>query len=212
MTNQITMHRKWKWLFISLAAINVGVIIYLMLLFNASPAEPMFPTEEDAVETDVEFSISSDKNNLNHLIDRYISQLSTKGNSNYTVELNNKVKLEGSMKAFDQQIPATVILEPKVQENGDLILEQESISLGQLQLPNRNVLQYIKSNYEMPDWIEVNPDRENIYVSVTEISSKPNIQVKAEEFDLKNDRISFSVHTTYESLPFNERKIMNYFQ
>ncbi|SDI81930.1 YpmS family protein [Alteribacillus bidgolensis] len=212
MINRLKQQNVWKWLFIALFIINSGVIIWLFFLFNATPDEPIFPQREQVQETDVEFSIVTDRENLNQLINRYLDELSEGERASYSVELDNKVRLKGSVRAFGQQIPATVILEPEVQENGDLLLKQESISLGKLQLPNRQVLGYIKKNYEMPGWIEVNPDREDIYVAVTDISSYQNIEVKAEQFNLTNDRIAFSIHTPYESLPFNKNKIMNYFQ
>ncbi|MFB4163231.1 YpmS family protein [Alteribacillus sp. JSM 102045] len=212
MINRLKKYNLWKWLFITLSIVNIGVIIWLYLLFNSTPAEPIFPQRESVEETDVEFSIVTDRDNLNQLINRYLDELSEGERASYSVELDSKVRLKGSVRAFNQQIPATVVLEPVVQENGDLVLQQESISLGKLQLPNRQVLGYIKKNYEMPEWIEVNPKREDIYVAVTDISNNQNIEVKAEQFNLTNDRISFSVHTPYESLPFNKNKIMNYFQ
>ncbi|MFZ4454114.1 YpmS family protein [Salibacterium aidingense] len=211
MNKKIKATVLWKWLFISLLTINLGVILWLFLVLNVPPADPISPSANETEEKDVAFTIESDKENLNQLIEQYISQLPQSQKVSYSVDLNNTVELSGSVQAFNQQIPATVQLEPEVQENGDLLLQQESIRLGRLQLPNSQVLQYIKRNYEMPEWIEVNPGRENIYVAVTDISNG-NIQVRAEQFDLENDEISFSVHAPYESLPFNQRTIMNYIQ
>ncbi|WP_240376923.1 YpmS family protein [Bacillus piscicola] len=212
MWDKIKKHNIWKWLFFSLLAINAGVLFYLLLLFNSSPADPIFQTSRQEESTDVEFTIVSDKRNLNQLINRYLDQLSTSTSISYSVFLDKKVRLSGSIRAFNQEIPATVVLDPVVQKNGDLVLQQESISLGRLQLPNRKVLEYIQGNYEMPEWIEVNPDNENIYVAITEISKNDQIQVQAQQFDLDKDRISFSIHAPYETLPFNERKIMKYFK
>ncbi|SFQ04330.1 YpmS family protein [Salibacterium halotolerans] len=208
-----TNRRKavWKWLFLSLFTINLGVVLWLFLVLNAPPSDPVSRSNSDVEEKDVAFTIQSDKENLNQLIEEYINRLPQNENVSYSVDLNNVVELSGSVKAFNQQIPATVTLIPEVQTNGDLILKQDSIKLGRLQLPNRQVLQYIKQNYEMPEWIRVHPSRENIYVAVTQISHS-SIQVRAEQFDLQNNEISFSVHAPYEYLPFNQNTIMNYFQ
>ncbi|WP_185819842.1 YpmS family protein [Salibacterium salarium] len=212
MTNKIKNIKLWKWLFLSLLTINLGIILWLVLVFRVPPADPISPPNNQSEESDVEFSIESDKDNLNQLIEQYINQLPQNQIVSYSVDLNNTVELTGSVQAFNQHIPATVKFVPEVQENGDLILKQDSIRLGLLQLPNSQVLKYIKNNYEMPEWIEVNPSRENIYVAITDISMTNNIQVRAQQFDLQNDNISFSVHAPYESLPFNQRTLMNYFQ
>ncbi|WP_185819821.1 YpmS family protein [Salibacterium salarium] len=212
MNNKMKKIKIWKWLFLSLLTINLGVILWLVLVFRVPPTDPISPSNNQSEEADVEFSIESDKENLNQLIEQYIDQLPQNQNVSYSVDLNNTVELTGSVQAFSQQIPATVKFVPEVQENGDLILKQDSIRLGLLELPNSQVLKYIKNNYEMPEWIEVNPSRENIYVAITDISTNNNIRVRAEQFDLENDEISFSVHTPYESLPFNQNTIMNYFK
>ncbi|SDH25548.1 Uncharacterized protein YpmS [Alteribacillus persepolensis] len=212
MITRLKRMNRWKISFFLLLAVNIVVMFWLYMQFNADPDEPIFLPRNQSEATDVEFSIVTDKNNLNQLINRYINEFYDGQRAPYSIELDDGVHLSGSIRAFGQQIPATVVLKPLVQENGDLVLKQESISLGQLQLPNRQVLNYIKKNYEMPEWIEVNPDREDIYVAVTEISNSQNIEVKAEQFSLTNDRISFSIHTSYESLPFNKNTIMNYFQ
>ncbi|MDQ0297753.1 uncharacterized protein YpmS [Salibacterium salarium] len=212
MNDKMKKIKIWKWLFLSLLTINLGVILWLVLVFRVPPTDPISPSNNQSEEADVEFSIESDKENLNQLIEQYINQLPQNQNVSYSVDLNNTVELTGAVQAFSQQIPATVKFVPEVQENGDLILKQDSIRLGLLELPNSQVLKYIKNNYEMPEWIEVNPSRENIYVAITDISTNNNIRVRAEQFDLENDEISFSVHTPYESLPFNQNTIMNYFQ
>ncbi|MGY4688300.1 YpmS family protein [Salibacterium sp. K-3] len=211
MTRTINKKAVWKWLFLSLFTVNLGVVLWLFLVLNVPPSAPVPSSPGETDDRDVAFTIESDRENLNQLIDEYISRLPQTQNVSYSVDLNTRVELSGSVKAFNQQIPATVKLVPEVQENGDLILQQESIRLGRLQLPNSQVLQYIKRNYEMPEWISVHPARENIYVAVTQISHS-SIQVRAEQFDLKNNEISFSVHAPYEFLPFNQNTIMNYLQ
>lgn len=210
--NKIKVLNTWKCLFFFLLFLNTVVIFYLILLFQSAPDDDFLPTSPSRQDADMEFTIVSDKKNLNELINRYLSELTEGQSISYNVHLGNRVNLAGSIRAFSQEIPALVILDPIVQENGDLILQQESISLGRLQLPNRKVLEYIEANYEMPEWIEVDPEKELIYVAVTEISKNENIHIEANQFNLESDRISFSVQAPYQSLPFNKRKIMNYFE
>lgn len=211
MTTEKTKRNIWKWLFFTLLVINILAISWIVTLYYGEPETPIFQLANEAKEAEeLEFKIETDKKNLNHFINRYLEEL-TKGDPiSYSVLLDKKVRLAGSIHAFGQEIPATVVLEPIVQENGDLLLQLESISLGRLQLPNRHVLEYIASNYHMPDWIQVNPEREDIYVAITDITKDRKVGVRAEAFDLENNHISFSIHTRYEVLPFNNESVLRY--
>lgn len=69
---------------------------------------------------------------MEQLANEYLKELSTQTVFDYSITLDRNVTLTGNIKAFEQVIPIKVELNPIVQENGDLVLEQERISLGQL--------------------------------------------------------------------------------
>lgn len=211
MTTKGKKRNIWKWLFFSLLTLNVLFIGWIVTLYYGDPETPIFQLADEArEEEDLEFHIETNKKNLNNLINRYLEELTKDEAISYSVLLDKKVRLAGNIHAFGQEIPATIVLEPMVQKNGDLLLKLESISLGRLQLPNRRVLEYIDSNYNMPDWIQVHPDREDIYVAITDITKNRQVKVKAEAFDLENDHISFSIHARYESLPFSNESVLRF--
>ena len=68
---------------------------------------------------------------------------------------------------------------PITKENGDLILKQESISIGTINLPVSYVMNFIDHRYQTPDWVTIQPDAQSIYVSLHEMKWKSNIQVRA---------------------------------
>ncbi|KGP74065.1 YpmS family protein [Pontibacillus yanchengensis] len=191
---------KWKWLFWLLAIINVGVIAWLVFLVYVPSNTTTIPEDDPIQGKQAEFTLQSTTNNINEIINSYLIELSKGEPLKYSVSLEDSVELRGTIIAFEKEIPLTMKFEPKVQQNGDLMLEQTSITLGRLQLPNRKVLDYIRDNYPMPDWVIVNPDEESIYVAFTKIKAKYGLKVKAKAFDLEKNQIAFKVTVPHETL------------
>ncbi|MDQ7864241.1 DUF2140 family protein [Peribacillus frigoritolerans] len=64
---------------------------------------------------------------------------------------------------------------------------------GKMNLPVSYVMNLINERYNMPEWVSISPNDESIYVSLQDMELKSDIRVKAKEFDLKNDDISFFI-------------------
>lgn len=194
----------WRGLFFGLLGLNVFLFaIFVILVFvpNDSDQEA-FSQEELSQEEEpgAEFTINTSKQNLNELINAYIDLLLEDQSDQYSVRLEEDVQLYGSVEAFGANIPVTIRMEPVVQENGDLILHQKNISLGLLYLPNNKVLEYVEKRFDMPEFIHVNPDEENIYVAITEMELRSNFNVAVEDFNLPENDLSFRIKIPYETL------------
>ncbi|SNZ04282.1 Uncharacterized protein YpmS [Terribacillus aidingensis] len=196
--------RNWKKYFKVLAIAN-GIVLLLLLLLIFLPAfspapEPPKEAQFDSSDSS-EFTISSTKANVNELINAYIDKELNDNSDNYAVVLgDDAVELSGGITAFGIRIPLKMTLEPRVQENGDLILENKEISLGSLSLPNDKVLKYIDKYYNMPEWVSINPDEETIYVAVTQMELQNDLHVEVEEFDLPNDNLSFKLYVPNDTI------------
>jgi uncharacterized protein YpmS len=101
------------------------------------------------------------------------------------------VELMGSVPVFTSNLDFKLDFEPKALENGDILLKQKSISVGQLNLPVSYVLKVIRDSYNFPEWVKIQPTDELIYVSLQDMKLKSDIKVRANEFNLKEDNISF---------------------
>ncbi|SET20649.1 Uncharacterized protein YpmS [Salinibacillus kushneri] len=185
---------KWKVLFFGIAGINLFLLIWVILLiFLPLSGETPDPNHQEVDKGEAEFTISSSKENLNKLINTYLDELSKHTNLDYTVKIEESVQLIGTIEAFDQDIPLTARFDPIVQENGDLMLKLRSISLGRLELPNKRVLDYVKDNYPMPEWVKVNPGEETIYAAITEMEMRSNFNIEVMSFNLKNNHLAFRI-------------------
>ena len=181
---------KWKTLFITLLAVNILVILSIVVLINL-PAKDADMKPVVTKEEDIQFQIHTNREDLTRLINQYLDKEGLTGLMHYEVYLRDEVELYGKMPFFNREVEMKLTFEPIAQKNGDLVLKQKSIAIGQMNLPVSYVMNLINERYKMPDWVTINPNDENIYVSLQDMKLKSDVRVKANEFDLKNDDISF---------------------
>lgn len=203
----------WKKRFILLAGLNIFIIFAILLLVFWPVSKTNLPKGKYFVP-DAEFTISSNKNNLNQLINSYLATLPGNEDLSYYVTLEEDVQIHGTLEAFNTKVPLNMQLKPIVQKNGDIVLDLDSISIGRLFLPNNKVLKYLKDKYPLPEWVVVDPDTEKIYVAVTNIEPRSNFKVSVKEFDVKNDHLSFRITVPSETFSNNQglSKIRDYFR
>ncbi|MEI3611266.1 YpmS family protein [Pseudogracilibacillus sp. SO30301A] len=193
---------NWKRRFIILCALNGLAILFLVFyLYSPIPkTELELSSERYKMENSSQFIVRTTKQNLNNLVNAYLDKLLANTNHQYSINLDDDVQLFGELPMFSTTVPLLINLEPIVQENGDLILKQKSISVGQLQLPNKKIMQYVSKYLPVPDWVIINPREEEIYVKVTEMEIKSNFKVEVEHFDLEANNIAFKINVPYKTL------------
>lgn len=190
------MNKKfpWKTAFFTLLVINIGMIIFFFIsAFLPTGGDSL--TDENGVskKTQARLTVMANKQDLNILINDFIEKENADSPIDYKVKLNDEVELYGTLPIFDQNVEMKLTFEPKALENGDLILSQNTIYIGKLQLPSRYVMNFIKNNYHFPKWVEIFPNEKMIYIHLTDIELKNQLHIHANTFDLKNDDISFSL-------------------
>ena len=94
---------------------------------------------------------------------------------------------------FGREVELKLTFEPIAQKNGDIVLKQKTISVGQMNLPVSYVMSFINKQYKTPEWVTIQPNEKQIYVSLRDMKLKSDIRIKANKFDLKNDDISFTL-------------------
>lgn len=195
--------KMWKRSFFILLGLNAFFFaVFIIFIFVPASINSDIPAADSAPEAEpgAEFTVNTSKQNLNELINAYVDLLLGDDRDQYSVILDEDVQLYGSIEAFGTDVPITIRLEPVVQENGDLVLRQKDISLGLLYLPNDKVLEYVERRFEMPEFVYVNPEEENIYVAITEMELRSNFTVSVEQFNLPEDRLSFRIKVPNETL------------
>ncbi|WP_077329433.1 YpmS family protein [Virgibacillus siamensis] len=192
---------NWKRLFFMLFGLNLIIFIAIIALIFWPVSETENPNQENEItQQSSEFIVRTTKQNLNKLVNAYIDKLLEGSNHHYKVTLKDDVHLQGELPVFSTSVPLSMHLEPFVQENGDVILKQKSISIGLLQLPNQKIMEYMKKYLPVPKWVAINPEDEEIYVAVTDMKIKSNFQVGVEHIDLGANNLAFKIKIPYQTL------------
>lgn len=197
---------KWKRIFFLLLTVNVVILLMVLglIFWPVEKTEVASPDVTDNQEGS-EFVVRTTKENLNELVNAYTNQLLHDTKHQYSISLEeDDVHLIGELPVFSSTVPLSVHLEPLVQDNGDVILKQKSISIGLLELPNKKIMEYLKKYLPMPEWVTVNPKEEEIYVAVTEMEIRSNFEVAVEQFDLKNNDIAIKIKIPYSTLGIDQ--------
>ncbi|MBT2215218.1 DUF2140 family protein [Virgibacillus dakarensis] len=199
---------KWKRLFYGLLSLNVLIVI-MLILFIFWPVSDTAVPEPDSknAQEGSEFIVRTTKQNLNDLVNAYIDKLLNDSKHHYRVSLEDDVHLIGELPVFSTTVPLSVHLEPIVQDDGNVVLKQKSISVGLLELPNRKIMEYMKKYLPMPDWVIIDPKNEEIYVAVKDMEIKSNFQVSIDRFDLEANDIAFKIEIPYETLGIELAKL-----
>ena len=184
--------KKWKAAFLLLASINI-IILLVLVIFALLPADRSADSVGSANEDVIPFQVTTNKEDLTLLINRYLEKEGLNGPVHYEVNLNDEVELFGYLPIFSSDIEMKLTFEPIPLENGDLTLKQKSISIGQLSLPVSYVMKFIENQYKLPSWVNINPDDETIDVHLTNMKIGDGMAAEVEEFDLKNDQIRFNL-------------------
>lgn len=190
------MNNKWKMLFIVLASVNVVSALIIIGLLVAPSSDEDIDKANEAI-AGIPFTTNTNKDHLNTLINHYI-QKQNKGPIEYKIALDEEVIFYGVLPVFTKSIEMKMTFEAKAQEDGSLLLKEKSLSIGNLQLPASYCLKLISQVYQFPEWVSIQPSKETVYLNLPKMEIKSGFKVKMEEFDLKNDRIAFTLFVPVE--------------
>lgn len=192
------MTKRWKFAFFALLIVFIAFIITLFILYRhyLPPAEKTdYSVDTKMSADDPMFTVSTTKQQLESLANQQLKEYNDKGSLKYALDMQkNDVVLKGAITLIGYQVPYEMKFTPKVVEGGNLMLIQHSIRLGLFNLPVDRVLEYIKQSADLPDWVKILPEKKKVYIALKDIRIEDKFYLQARQFDLKNNRIRFSVY------------------
>lgn len=183
----------WKIGFLVLVALNLVFLLGIGLLLFLSADQKEMPKNTTDTAKYSEFTINTKKEDLNKLINYYIEKEGLNGPIHYNVFLTDEVELYGEVAVFSQALQLKMTFEPRALENGDLVLEQKDVYLGDMKLPVSYIMKFIRDAYKLPSWVIIQPNDQQVYVALQQMRLNNDIQVRVQEFDLASDRISMKM-------------------
>ena len=187
------MKNKWKIGFLVLLGINLLFAIIILSLVMVPSEGSQTSKLKRPIDEHVSFHVKSNKNDLNKLINHYLNEEVADSSIDYRVLLGDEVELYGTLPFFSEELNMKLTFKPSALENGDLVLKQKSMTIGNLHLPISYVLSFISENYKIPTGVDIRPKAKQIYVHMQQLKLKSDIKLKADKFDLKKDDIAFTI-------------------
>ncbi|MFT8362861.1 MAG: YpmS family protein [Sporolactobacillus sp.] len=176
-------------LFLVIALIGLA-LYYLSAGFSGEQATP--ESYSDQQTNRAIFSVQANKTQLQSLINQQITDSGDKRLS-YHVEIGDQVVLKGSYKLLFTGIPFSLAFKPIV-SNGDVVLRETSVRLGDVKLPDEEVLAFLKSGTKFPKWVAIQPAKKQVYLNLTRVQVQKGLYLRAEVINLPKNIVSFSVH------------------
>jgi len=186
--------KGWKIAFLALLSFNLLLLAIFLSFFFLQKESNWEHDGIPAHDSGTTVQFETDKENLERLVNYYIQREYASGPISYAVRFQEEVELYGKINIFDEAIGMKMTFKPDAMENGDLLLTQTSVSIGNLNLPVSYIMNFMKNTYHFPDWVEIYPAERLIHVGLTKIDWKNGMIVRTKEFNLASDRIVFSVH------------------
>ena len=112
---------------------------------------------------------------------------------NYKFYLSDKAVLEGAYKIFGKDIPLYVYFEPYALNDGSVNLKVTSISIGTLSLPAKTVLNYIKGAYDLPKFVTIKSEKQEVVIDLPQIAITKDTFLQANKLDMKNYKFVFNL-------------------
>ncbi|GAX01962.1 YpmS family protein [Secundilactobacillus silagei] len=173
----------WKWAFIVLVALLlIGAGTTAVKLFSAPKNNT---TQTSAPATAANFNVKLDKKQFNAMAAYYLGQFQneSKQKVDYQFEVHNDAVLTGQTKLLGLPVNFGLSLTPKVLANGNVQLTAKKLAVGQLNVPVSAVLGYIRSQYNVPSWIELDVHQKTITMNLKKFRTN-GVQYRAEKIDM----------------------------
>lgn len=186
---------KWKIAFLVLLGLLIGIDAFIFFRISQT-RESNNLTKENVAElagTQV-ISLESNKEKVNALIDFYLQEFQKDSEIKYDFYLEEEAMLNGTFQVLGYPIQFYLYFDPYVTEDGNIQLKANSLSLGVLELSIADILSFIQKEYKLPDWVEVNPEKSFILLRLDKFDINKGLFVRAEQINLVDDIIQFSVY------------------
>jgi len=176
----------WFWSFWAL----LGIILLTGIFFFRVAAQPVAMTDHQSkvATSDATFDVSLNKKQVNALVAYYLSDSNTNG---YTFRVEDNIMMYGSAKFLGENFKFGMMLRPEITKNGNVILTAQKLAIGNLPLPISAVMQYVKSSYDAPKFVQINPKKKQIFIDMTKLPVTQGMSYRAKVIDMKSDNFIF---------------------
>lgn len=197
-----SQRNRWKIAFLTLLGVLMGSIFFIGLRVtqvrepNYIPRPPITARQGKPVLT-----MQANKQQVNDLIDFFLTDLQKTTDIKYTFYLENEALLNGTFNILGYPIQFYLYFDPYVMDDGNIQLKAKSLSIGTLGLPIKEILKFVQRDYKLPEWVEVKPSESLILLRLDQFRTQNGLFVRAEKINLVDDDIRLNIYLPQEKKP-----------
>ncbi|MFC6348109.1 YpmS family protein [Vagococcus carniphilus] len=189
-------NNPWKSAFLILVAILIGFSLLIGYRISTprmsySDSVPKVATKESAI-----FDINMKKKQVNEVLNFFLDDMMEESGVDYSFNLENDALIDGTFNLLGHETHFYLYFDPYVLNDGNVQLKAKSLSVGSLNVPIPAMINYISSTTDLPNWIEINADKQLINLHLDKFKMENGMSIKAKKINLIDDEISFSVYAS----------------
>ena len=184
---------RWKIGFFVLAGLVAAAVAAIIVLIGVPPNRSHFLKWKYRTASDHVLTVRATKEDFEGIANTYIRKAVKGEPLPVTMKVDDDVVLFSEMTVFSFTLPVIMHFDPIVREDGNLILKQSSMEIGQLNIPPSTVLKILKDSVKLPPWMIVRPKEEELFIDLSAIPVSGDLQVKAKTFNLADDEIILEI-------------------
>ena len=181
---------KWKVAFLVLAG-AVLLSLVSIVYFATSDIKQASPNEPLELEGNI-LTVQTTAQEFESIAKQYLNDAMKKSPVPVELVVDEKIYLYSTLTVFNIEIPIQMGFNPVVLD-GNILLQQEAVHVGKLNIPPKTVLKLMQDSVDFPSWITVQPNDEQIHVDLSRINIASGSRVRAQEIYLENDKIVLQV-------------------
>ena len=183
----------WKIGFFALAGIVAAALAYIIILFGIHAESDPLPNAEERILSANHLTVKATKKDFEGIANTYIQKAIDKEPQPVRVEVAEDITLSSELTVFSYTVPVIMHFDPIVLDDGNLMLKQSRVEIGNLNLQPATILKVLKDSIELPPWMVVRPKEEEVFIDLSALPISGDIQVRAKEFNLDKDEIILEI-------------------
>lgn len=189
----------WKVAFLALIGILAGIILFIGIRATQTREPDLDASKSVTRSGNPVLTVQSNKQQINELIDFYLQDFQKDSEVTYDFYLENEAMLTGHFKILGHPIQFNLYFDPYVMDDGNVQLKAKSLSIGTLGLPIKDILEFVQRDYNLPGWVEVNPEEKYILLKLDHFQMQNGLFIRADKINLIDDDIRVSIYLPEEA-------------
>jgi len=184
---------RWKVSFFTLAGLIAAALVYIIILVGTPSDSAPLQNGDMGISSKNHLTVNATKEDFEGIANTYIRRAMKNEPLPVRLAVGDDIILSSELTVFSYTLPVIMHFDPIVQENGNLILKQSSVEVGQLNIPPSTVLKLLRDSVKLPPWMVVRPKEEELFIDLRALPISSDLQVKAKEFNLDKDEIILEI-------------------